>query len=128
MTPLHVAAQQGKTETIKVLLEANATLEAQATGEVTPLHMAAFRGHVEAVKALVKANATLEAQDVGQRTPLQLAVHQDHTETIKVLVEAEARRGRAREARLAHALRKAGRAPQGQFCSTSTPQSCFVRA
>ena len=79
------------------------------------------------VKALVMANATLEAQDVGERTPLQLAVHQDHTETIKVLEEAEARRERAHLARLAHALRKAGRAPQGQFCSTSTPQSCFVR-
>ena len=55
--PDHVAAEKDHGESVKVLLEARADLEARSRGGWTPLMYAAVDGSNEALQLLIKAGA-----------------------------------------------------------------------
>jgi ankyrin repeat protein len=46
-TALHLAAERGKLECCRLLLEAGAALDAQDAGGLTPLHVAVMKGQMQ---------------------------------------------------------------------------------
>ncbi len=70
-TPLHLAAWQGCTRIVQILLDHGADIAAKGDRGYTPLHYAAKHGQLDAIKLLVKRGAKLEAKDVDGWTPLQ---------------------------------------------------------
>lgn len=71
-TPLHVAAQQGHSSVVQVLLQAGAKCGISANGGLTPLHNACSSGDAATVSALVKAGANRSAADQLDRQPIDL--------------------------------------------------------
>ena len=58
LTALHLAAQEGNLEIVKVLLAAKANANAKSKiGEYTPLHLAASGAHLDVTLALLAAKA-----------------------------------------------------------------------
>ena len=69
-TPLHYAAMEGYTDSVNVLLEAGADVNARE-GFIgnTPLHNAASCGHEEISKTLIRAGADVNAKNKYGETP-----------------------------------------------------------
>ena len=58
LTPLHLAAQEGRLEIAEILLGAGANVEAKTRiGDYTPLHLASGGAHASVVNALIEAGA-----------------------------------------------------------------------
>ena len=62
-TALHIAASEGHTEVVKLLLDAKAEVNAQSSAGLTALTMVASRGHTEVVKLLLNAKAEVNDHD-----------------------------------------------------------------
>ena len=67
-TPLHYAATGGHVAVIRILLEANAYIDAESPNGTTPLMMAARYGSDEAVKALLDAGADATLKNMAGLT------------------------------------------------------------
>ena len=72
-TPLHWVAAYGRTQVMKALLNAGATVEVQDKKGRTPLHLAAFFGHSGAVSYLYSKLVDYDAQDNFGVTPMMYA-------------------------------------------------------
>lgn len=86
-TPLHLAARiQGPDagDTIQLLLQRGACVNARDNRERTPLHAASTAG---AVRTLVMHGADIEARNNAGQTPLLAAAGYANLETIRALVE-----------------------------------------
>ena len=69
-TPLHVAANEGRPESVAALLDAGANIEARDHWGMTPLHLAVLSCRSPAVIAvLLDAGADPKARDQDGRTP-----------------------------------------------------------
>jgi ankyrin repeat protein len=75
LTALHLAAQEGRLEIARMLIAAEASLDAKTRiGGYTPLHLAAVAAHADVVGALLQAGADAGAvTTTGGVTPLHLA-------------------------------------------------------
>jgi uncharacterized protein len=88
---LHLAAQIGHVEMVKLLLDHGATLNLKSlTTGGTPLHYAAAANRIDAAKFLIKRKANIEIFDNSGSTPLMVAVMQAHADMVEVLVDAGA--------------------------------------
>ena len=67
-TTLHVAAGQGYTYALRMLLAAGGSVEIQDDGGFTPLHAAALGGHVEVIGDLLRAGADASVVDKNGQT------------------------------------------------------------
>ena len=65
-SPLHIAASNGDTATVNVLISAGADLNAKDSNGSTPLHLPVAGGHVEAAQALLKAGAEISDTNTRQ--------------------------------------------------------------
>jgi ankyrin repeat protein len=72
-TPLHMAADHGRVEVARVLLEHDANVGAEDNKGSTPLHEAAVYGRVEVVRVLLEHGTNVGAEDNKGRTPLHEA-------------------------------------------------------
>jgi len=72
-TPLHVAAIQGNTRMIALLLDAGAEIDARGQCGHTPLNEAVGQGHVEAVRLLLSRGADASIPNDWGQTPQQKA-------------------------------------------------------
>jgi ankyrin repeat protein len=86
-TALHRAAAQGHLETVQLLLENSANIEAKGDKNWTPLHRAANHGHRDIVQLLLNQNANKEASTEYNRTPLHCAACEGHLGTVELLLE-----------------------------------------
>ncbi|KAI0120115.1 ankyrin repeat-containing domain protein [Nemania sp. FL0031] len=87
-TPLHFAANFGRSKIVEELLNRGAPIDdAIEIGEQTPLHMAAFGGHVEVMRKLVLrgANPNASANDIGP--VVNAAICSGNRAAVELLVE-----------------------------------------
>ena len=63
-TPLHLAAEYGHKDVVKILLEAEAIVEKVDTYGWTPLQRALSNGHNDVVKVLLNKGANPNANDI----------------------------------------------------------------
>jgi ankyrin repeat protein len=77
--PLHYAAFNGHTDTLRFLLERRAPIDAWAPNRQTALMLATKNGHLEVVRLLTEANANMELADADGNTALSLAVSAGNT-------------------------------------------------
>ena len=94
-TPLHIAAIDGRTETVQALLkhkQMHEQIDVNAKNKYgwTPLHHAAYDGHAAVVQALLASKADVNAKDEDGRTPLHKAAYNGHEEVVKLLLENRA--------------------------------------
>jgi ankyrin repeat protein len=91
-TPLHVAAEAGRLEVARLLIDSGADVMARDEGDnATPLHWAAQNGHLEVVRLLLDRGADPNAcDDVHERGPLGWAVclHEFRPDAAQALIDA----------------------------------------
>eukprot|EP00438_Fugacium_kawagutii_P006482 Skav231966 [mRNA] locus=scaffold2806:277333:290231:+ [translate_table: standard] len=87
-SPLQLACQQGNSEVVKLLLQANADVASFAIDEMSPLQIAAKHGHVEVARCLVEAKALLHDNRRGHCSPLQIASERGHVKVVRLLILA----------------------------------------
>ena len=86
--PLHLAAQYGHRQSVELLLQHNAMVDAYSRGFMpkTPLLYAAEHGHTEIAAALLKKGANPLKTDAQGRNALHLAAHNGNAELVKLLL------------------------------------------
>src|SRR6266545_2137827 len=87
---LLVAARQGHTEVVELLLAAGESPRAAYRNDLTALMWAAAYGHAGTVKLLLGRGADANARDNRGKTALAMAVEGRHEETAQLLRKAGA--------------------------------------
>jgi ankyrin repeat protein len=82
---INVAAQNGRIEVVKLLVNRGADLEAGGTTGQTALMAAAARGHLPVVQFLAKRGANLEARSNAGTNSLMFASKNGHLAVVKYL-------------------------------------------
>jgi ankyrin repeat protein len=83
MTLLHIAAQEGKMETIALLIAKGANVNAKDEDRWIPLHVARTK---EVAKLLIAEGADVNAKDWDGVTPLHRAAINGHKEVVELLI------------------------------------------
>jgi ankyrin repeat protein len=85
--PLLLAVDRNQIEIVKLLLAANADLEArESQAGLSALALAAFRGHADLVDLLLGAGSDPSAQDSQGQTALMIAVDRGETDVVEVFI------------------------------------------
>ena len=92
-TPLHLAADRGRTEAAELLLAAGALVDPQNHDGRTPLMLAASRGDTTLVLALLAKGASTTIADYTGRNALAWAEEGRHAAAIAAIKRAEKARG-----------------------------------
>ncbi|CAH0002197.1 unnamed protein product [Clonostachys byssicola] len=87
LTPLLWAASSDSQDTVKLLLEKGADLEAKNSSKETALALAATHGRTSIAKLLLDKGACFDAKDGGSKSPLLLAAMNRHTEIARHLLD-----------------------------------------
>lgn len=88
ITPLHLAAFEGRHAELKSLIQAGADVTAVDAQQRTALHHAVVGGHVSVVRTLLQAGASPLAPDRDGVTPEELARHCRFQHITHLLMEA----------------------------------------
>ena len=83
---LHIAAANGQTSVVKVLLDRGANMDAPGDDRWTALHYAARLVHIDVVKVLLDRGATIDAVG-GDVTALHHAAREGHIKVVNVLLD-----------------------------------------
>jgi hypothetical protein len=87
LTPLMVAAGEGKVGVVRLLLERAAGVHQTDPDGQTALHFAARNGHLEAAKELVAFGACVDTHSASGITPLIEAARRNHSEVVDYLIK-----------------------------------------
>ena len=82
-----IAAEYGRLDICRLLINKGAQLEARNSDGKTPLHRAACGGHVEIVRLLCDHGADVEVQDDSGMRPLHDAAGRGQISVVKELIE-----------------------------------------
>ncbi|XP_065127400.1 E3 ubiquitin-protein ligase MIB2 isoform X3 [Paramisgurnus dabryanus] len=89
-TALQVAAHQGHVEVVKVLLQANSSIEAKDEDGDAALHYTAFGNQAEIARLLLSKGASVNLLNNSMCTALHIAVNKGFTDVVRVLNEHSA--------------------------------------
>ncbi|XP_031779288.1 protein TANC2 isoform X2 [Nasonia vitripennis] len=117
---LSLAASEGHTNLIDLLLDKGAVLEDTDKEGLTALAWACVRGRLNAAQSLIERGADVNACDKTGRTPLDLAAFQGNPKLVQLLLE----RGAAIEHVDLHGMRPLDRAIG---CRNIPVVQCFLR-
>lgn len=81
------AAEQGKLQILKTLIDKDEPVDVEDACQWTPLMKAAHYGHILAAKAMLEAGADLNAHDKGDSTPLLLAASNYHSDVVGLFLD-----------------------------------------
>ena len=81
------AAEDGRLDLVRNLLQAGVSPNAKTDGDVTVLMWAAARGHVEVVKVLLESGAEPNARTRKGRTAIDVAIQEGHDNVAALLRE-----------------------------------------
>ncbi|ROT81850.1 ankyrin repeat protein [Penaeus vannamei] len=84
--PLHVAAEEGHEEIVKMLILGGVDVNGKNEKGSTPLHFAAQEGHEAAAEELIVKGADVNAKDEDGYTPLHLAAFNGHRAMVEMLI------------------------------------------
>jgi len=85
-TPLHLAAQQGKLEQLRLLISRGADVGATDRERMTPLHFAVQEEHVEVLRELLGSGADADLRDRNGNAPLHLAINHERPQFLRILL------------------------------------------
>ncbi len=91
---LHIAAETGRADIAKALLDAGGKVDCRNSAGETPLHLAARAGNVKCVELLIGAGADVNAETTDRYcnvTPLIYGAQGGSTKVLKLLLDAGAR-------------------------------------
>ncbi|KAM8945997.1 ankyrin repeat domain-containing protein 27 [Pelodytes ibericus] len=86
-TPLHIAAMQGHSVLVSLLLKHGANVDAKNGNRALPLHLACHKGHLEVVKTLIEHSTGKNKKDMSGCTPLIYACMGNHIDIAALLLE-----------------------------------------
>mmetsp|Transcript_73113 Transcript_73113/g.219543 ORF Transcript_73113/g.219543 Transcript_73113/m.219543 type:complete len:179 (-) Transcript_73113:60-596(-) len=91
-TPLFIAAQQGHTDTLQLLLDLGADKDTKNEEGASALYAALMSGHEAAARLLIRTGINLEERDVDGDTLLIAAALNGLAPAVSLLLEARADR------------------------------------
>ena len=89
-TPLHMAAGQGHTAVVELLLSFESDVNGKDNEGYTPLHFAASEGQKEVAKLLLANKADVNARNSSGESPLHHAAEKGHQELVALLLANQA--------------------------------------
>ena len=126
-TPLHDAAWADASETVEVLLDHEADVNAKDANRYTPLHWAAEANAHQAAEVLLDHGADVNAKDANGQTPLHWAAWANAHQTAKVLLDYGAKPN-ARSATRQTPLHDAAEANAHQTAKVLLDYGAYVHA
>ncbi|XP_074649568.1 transient receptor potential cation channel subfamily A member 1-like isoform X2 [Tubulanus polymorphus] len=87
MRPLHIAAVNGFSELVQLLLDWKAEIDPRDCEKMTPLHKAAMYDRVVIIKILIDQGADINAKDINSLGPLHVACWKGQTEAVEFLLD-----------------------------------------
>ncbi|VUC31204.1 unnamed protein product [Clonostachys rosea] len=87
LTPLLWAVKADSHDTVNVLLEKGADVDAKTPSKETALAVAARSGYTSVAKLLLEKGASFDVKDEDQKSPLLLAAISGHTEMARLLLD-----------------------------------------
>lgn len=89
---LHVAADQGRDEIVKLLTQKGLPADSKNPFGLTPVYYAAYKGHTSIVKYLVETHhVNIDCQNIFGNTMLDMAIKNKHKETVQYLCSVGAK-------------------------------------
>lgn len=85
-SPLHMAALNGDSRMVKLLLGKRANVQFMNRQKHTPLHLAAQKGYTDIINLLIEHGANVNAHDLHDCSPLSLAILSCHEDAAEVLI------------------------------------------
>ena len=92
-TALHVVAEFGLVELLRLLIDRGLDIEARDSYHNTSLHDATINGQKDALNLLLDCGAEIDANNFDGNTPLYLAVSYSHDQLVSTLLERGANVG-----------------------------------
>ena len=87
---LHWAANFGRVDVVRELINQAGDIEMKDKYGITPLHLASYNGHLDVVQLLVESKADIHTKEKGGKTPLYWASENGHLNVVTFLVENKA--------------------------------------
>jgi ankyrin repeat protein len=84
--PIHCAAERGRYNSVRILIEQHSPVDPVDKNQQTPLHLAARNGHSEVVKFLLKNTAKIDKRTSNGDNCLDLAIGSNQYNVAETLV------------------------------------------
>jgi len=84
-TPLFLAAQEGYTELVDLLLDAGASIDLPDEDGISPLYIACYQGHLDVVASLLRAGANPNKLGLDGTSPVFIAAQEGYADIVEIL-------------------------------------------